>query len=197
VSFGDPVEDVMMVLTDLFGPPSDDQLYESPFEWEGYEGWTGPDRGVDACHRATVGDVCFDYICHVSWGDVGLWVTFSDLVVNEDADPGADDYWMQVLPNLRGYHYRAGDTVAWRRTVHGIGIGSTVSDLRQTYGDAITFGLGCGESVEFSVDDPDPADGGRINGQLVGTDSEAFSESGYVNPDATVLSLSAGAQSSC
>lgn len=186
----------MAVLVDLFGPPSSDQLYESPFKWEGYEGWTGPDRGVDASHMATVGYACFDYIHHVSWGDVGLWVTFSDLMVNEDADPGGDGCWLQVPPSLRCYDYRAGDTGPYVRTVQGIAVGSTVRELR-ALGDAVTFGLGCGDDVEFSIDDPDSTNGGVIRGSLLGTDGEAFAESGYLSPEVTVRSFSAGAQSSC
>jgi hypothetical protein len=187
VSFGDPVEDVMVVLTDLFGPPSSDQLYESPFDV--YDD-TGPDRGPEACNTLT-GYFCFDYIRHVSWGDVGLGVTFSDLMVNDDG------YWRQVPPNLRGYSYGAGDTGPTASTVHGITVGSTVKDL-QALGDEVTFGYDdCGGVVVFSINYSDSTSDGRINGYLLGTDSEAFSESGYVNPDATVLSLSAGAQSSC
>jgi hypothetical protein len=190
----------MAVLVDLFGPPSSDQLYESPFKWEGYEGWAETGRGVDACHRATVpifgGYGCFDYIRRVSWGDVGLWVVFSDLMVNEDADPGGDGYWLQVPPSLRGYVYGAGDTGPSARTAQGIAVGSTVKDLR-ALGDEVTFGQGCGDDLEFTINDPDSTSGGSINGYLPGTDSEAFRESGYINPDATVSSLNAGAQRSC
>jgi hypothetical protein len=147
---------------------------------------------------ATVGDVCFDHIRYVGWGDVGLWVTFSDLMVNEDADPGEGDdgYWLQVPPSLRGYSYRAGDTGPTASTVHGIAVESTVKDLR-ALGDEVTFGSGCGDDLEFSINDPDSAGGGSIYGYLPGTDSEAFQESGYINPDATVSSLSAGARTSC
>ena len=196
----------MANLVGLFGPPSYDQLYESPFEWEGYEGWTGPDRGVDACHMATVGYVCFDYIRQVSWRDVGLWVTFSDLMVNEDADPGDDDYWLQVPPNLRGYSYRASGTGATARTVGGITIGSTVADLRRVYGDAVSFALGCGDVPEYSVVDPSSTDGGRLYGFLslgYGEPGEwEIIESGHVDPasldpDGTVISIEAGAGSSC
>jgi hypothetical protein len=196
VSFGDPVEDVMSILTELFGPPSYDQLVESPFEL--LDGWTGPDRGVAACHMATVpifgGYGCFDYIRVTSWSDVGLRVVFSDLMVTPSGDDAA---YVEVPPSLRGYVYWAGDTGPSARTVQGIGVGSTVSEF-MALGDQVTFsGPGCGDNVEFSIDDPDSGDGGWISGILVGTDGEAFFESGYLNPDATIWWLNAGAQRSC
>jgi len=190
VSFGDPVEEVMAILVDLFGPPSYDRHEESPFE---SEDWTGPDRGPSACHVATVpifgGHICFDYIRVVWWEDDGLLVSFSDLVIDND------DY-VEVPPGLRGYVY-GGGTGPPARTADGIAVGSTVREL-QNLGDRVTyFGPGCGDNIEFSISDPDSTDGGTIHGVLVGTDPEAFHESGYVNPDATIRWLTAGAQRSC
>jgi hypothetical protein len=200
VAFGDPVEDVMAILIDLFGPPSYDQLLESPFELP--DGSTGPDRGVSACHFATVpifgGHICFDYIRATSWSDVGLSVVFSDLMVTPGGSYFGDaDFYVEVPPSLRGYVYRAGDMGPSARTVEGISVGSTVEDL-MALGDQVTFsGPGCGDNVGFTIHDPDSADGRWISGILVGTDGYAFLDTGYLNPDATVWWLSAGAQRSC
>jgi hypothetical protein len=186
----------MAILIDMFGPPSYDRFEESPFE---SEGWTGPDRGPVACHIATVpifgGYGCFDYIRVTSWSDVGLTVVFSDLMVNPWAKTIDDDY-VEVPPGLAGYVYGAGDTVPSARTAQGIAVGSTVKDLR-ALGDEVTFGFGCGDDVEFSIDDPDSANGGVIHGSLFGTDGEAFMESEYVNPEATIRWFIAGASRSC
>jgi hypothetical protein len=191
----------MTILTDLFGPPSSDQLLESPFE--PFEGWTGPDRGVDACH-ATTGFVCFDYIEFVVWGDLGLWVTFSDLTVNPEAVPGDEDYIHEVAPSLQGYIYSGGDSDQLAYTAEGITIGSTVAELRRVYGDAATFGLGCVEVPEFSVKDPSSAEGNWFRGSLEFDEPYEWKEldSGHVDPesldpDATVRQVEAGAQSSC
>lgn len=71
VSFGDPVEDVVAILTDLLGPASYDQLYEAPFDVP-VEGWHRGDSGPDACHYATTGYICFDYIRFMAWEAAGL-----------------------------------------------------------------------------------------------------------------------------
>jgi hypothetical protein len=190
VSFGDPVDDVASVLTDRLGPPSYDRVEESPFDTP-----LG-DNGPDACHYLT-GFVCFNYIRFVSWEDSGLWVTFTDLEVNETADPGSDDYWLQVPPSLRGYDYWAGDAGSSAQTPQGITIGSTVTDL-QALGEAVRFHSdACGEIVGFSIADPESVNDGFIRGSLDGADWEAFLESGYLNPAATVWHLDTGAQSSC
>jgi hypothetical protein len=199
VAFGDPVENVMTILTDLFGPPSYDQLLESPFDT--FEGSTGPDRGVAACHFATVpifgGHICFDYIRVTSWSDVGLSVVFSDLMVTPRGSNADDADYVEVPPSLRGYTYSAGDTGRFARTVQGIGVGSTVREL-MALGDQVTFsGPGCGDNVGFTIHDPDLGDGSWISGILVGTDGYAFLDTGYLNPDATVWWLNAGAQRSC
>jgi hypothetical protein len=129
---------------------------------------------------------------------MSAWVVFSDLMmVNEDADPGDDGYWLQVPPSLRGYSYRAGDTGPIASTVHGITVGSTVKDLR-ALGDIVTLGYdACGDIVGFTIADSGGTNEGQIWGNLEGTDPEAFEESGHLNPEATVQSLRAGAQSSC
>lgn len=202
VSFGDPVEDVMATLADLFGPPSYDRLVESPFQLP--DGWTGPDSGVAACHVATVpifgGHICFDYIRVASWSDIGLRVIFSDLMV---PPAGSDVDYVEVPPSLRGYGYRAGDFGPSAQTVQGVAVGTTVREL-VALGDQVAFlGPGCGDNVEFFIDVPNPADGGRVYGVL---DYESHAsdtlESGYLDPasldlDATVRWLAAGAQRSC
>jgi hypothetical protein len=192
VLFGDPMARVIAVLTDLFGDPSGDSIQESPF---GYEDET-PSK-IASCNTAT-GYACFDYLRFVSWGDMGLLLVFADLMVNEAADHGADDYYLQVPPNLQGYSYGGGDTGLTLTTAEVITTGSTVADLQDAYGDAVEFhSHTCGEVPEYTVTDPNSANGGMFGGLLGGTDWETFEESGYLNPDATVESIRAGAKSSC
>lgn len=196
VSFGDPVDDVVAILTDLLGPASHDHVEESPFEVP-IEGWHRGDSGPDACHYATTGYICFDYIRFMAWEAAGLSVSFSDLAIDRRASPDDDQPWVQVPPGLQSYSYRAGDTEPLWHTTHGITIGSTVTEL-QALGDLVTFHFNaCGDSVDFAIADPDGTNEGQIWGYLDGTDWEAFIESGLVDPEATVQSFQAGAQSSC
>lgn len=122
-------------------------------------------------------------------------VVFTDSAF--EAVASSDDItWVEAPPGFRSYSYWAGATGQSALTIHGMEIGSTVSDL-QALGDAVTFEPLCGMEVGFTISDPDSASGGRIYGDLLGVDSEDFGESGYLNPDARVSTLSAGAQSSC
>ena len=189
----------MATLADLCGRPSYDMLVESPFPLP--DDWTGPDSGVNACHVATVpifgGHICFDYIRVVSWDDIGLGVVFSDLMVTAGGNNADYSAYVKVPPGLRGYTYRAGDEGPSARTVQGIAVGSTAREL-MALGDQVTFsGPGCGDNVEFTIHDPGSVNGGQIHGILIGTDGYAFAESGYLNPDATIWWLDAGAQRSC
>jgi hypothetical protein len=195
VSFGDPVDDVVAILTELLGPSSSDHVEESPFEIA--EGWNRGERGPDACHAVTTGDICFDYIRYMFWDDVGLGVMFSDLAVNHEAHPDEEQPWVQVSPSLQRYGYHGGEVDPLAYTTHGLTIGSTVTDL-QALGNLVTFHFNaCSDSVDFAIADPDGTNGGRIWGYLHGTDWEAFIESGFIDPEATVRSFHAGAQSSC
>jgi hypothetical protein len=204
VSFGDPVGDAVGTLTELLGPASRDRTVESPFEVP--EGWSRGDRGPDACHVATTGYICFDYIRFMSWDDAGLWVVLSDLAVEHAANPDDDRSWVEVPPSLQGYSYRGGDGHPLAYTTLGITIGSTVADLGRVYGDAVNFGMGCVDVPEYSVVDSSSADGGRFYGSLNLSHDEPgewdILESGYVDPasldpDGSVSSIRAGARSSC
>lgn len=201
VVFGDPVENVMTILTDLFGPPSYDRLLESPFD--AFADTGGPYRGPNACNTLT-GHVCFDYIRFVSWGDVGLGVVFADSTF--EAAASSDDVTLvKAPPGFRGYTYSGGDGDQLAHTAEGITIGSTVADLRRVYSDAVTFGLDvCGEVPEFSVKDPSSAESGWFRGSLEFDEHCEWKmlDSGHVDPesldpDATVRLVAAGVQSSC
>jgi hypothetical protein len=162
VSFDDPVAEVVAILTGLLGPASYDQVEESPFEvpWEG--GWSRGDSGPDACHAVTTGYICFDYIRFMAWETAGLWVIFSDLMVNEEANLGGDGGWVKVPPSLQGYSYRGGDVGPVAYAAHGITIGSTVTEL-QALGDLVTFHFNaCGDSVDFAIADPDGTNEGDL-----------------------------------
>ena len=193
VSFGDPVDDVMTILTEHFGAPTNDQLYESPFAVPA--GWD--DRGPRACHVATTGNVCFDYIRFVWWDSVGLGVLFSDIEANPEVAPDDDGYWVQVPPSFQGYRYRGHDESAPLYTMHGITVGSTAEDLL-SLGPVVSFNwTPCGGQVEFSISDQGASGGGFIYGLLDDQDSEAFKESSVPNENAKILSLNAGQSNSC
>jgi tetratricopeptide (TPR) repeat protein len=181
VSFGDPMDNVLATLSDLFGPPVDFVDAESPFE-----GGEFGDRGPFACTEHW-GYVCFDYVRTV-WWDVGVQLVFADFTVNESADPVDDDYYLQVPPNVRGYSYFGLLGSDWA-TAEGLTIGSTVADIHNLYGDAVRFGMSCGEvTTHFFLVDHD------IGGVLLGDDPEILAEFGYVDPDATVAIIYAGMQ---
>jgi hypothetical protein len=190
VSFGDPVDDVMAILTEQFGAPTRDDLYESPFEVPA--DWDRGDRGPSACHVGTTGNVCFDYIRFVWWEQEGLSVLFSDIEANPEATTGDEDYWTQVPPSFRGYGYR-GSEIASLYTAHGITVGSTTEDLL-TLGSIVSFGWdACGGYVDFRISDQ----GKAVRGLLDDQDFEAFDETGVANESATVVSLEAGQRGSC
>jgi hypothetical protein len=192
VSFGDPVDDVMAVLTEHLGVPTYDQVHESPFEVP--YGWDN--RGPQACHGATHGHICFDYIRFVGWGDVGLSVLFSDIEANPESTPDDDGYWTQVPPSFQGWGY-GGNPGAPLHTAHGITVGSTTQDLL-LLGPIVTFNWdGCGWQAGFAIAGEGRSDEGRIYGLLDYEDFEAFEETGIPREDARVLSLNAGQSGSC
>jgi hypothetical protein len=196
VSFGDPVDDVLATLTGLFGTPTQDDLYESPFDVPA--GWQGDDRGPDACFVGTgTGYTCFDYLRFVDWDEIGLFLVFSDLGTNPDVDPSDNDYFVQIPPSFQGYDYSWGEGGPLLYTADGITTGSTVTELLGL-GDRIEFAwTECGELVDFVIADPGTADGGYIWGTLDDYDYEGFQTSGLPRDNATVQYLHAGAGGSC
>lgn len=199
---GDPVDDVLTILSDRFGAPSHDWFYESPFDVP--PGWEGEERGPDACHEGThTGLVCFDYLRTVGWDDVGLYVLFTDLVVNPEAgSDNVEDHWIQVAPSLQGYGYAGGGTPILY-TADGITVGSPAVDLL-SLGDRIMFWWNeCGEGLEFRILDTgesteqftwtDP----MMWGSLDDGDFNHFDETSLPREGAVVRSLGVGQRSSC
>lgn len=190
-TFGDPMDDVRVALTDLFGPPSSEQAMEAPFD-----GGEGPGGGTQTCNTA-VGYPCFDSIRFLIWDDVGLSVVIGDWEV---ARTGDDDYEQELVhaaPNLRGYTYWGGDASLTLYTATGITIGSTVEDLAAAFGNALGFGPRCGEILEFYVTiDAEGLIG--IRGELSGVHldpAEITIET--ISSDTQVLSISAGPIGNC
>lgn len=195
VSFGDHVDDVMVVLVDRLGAASNDDVYESPFA--NLAGWNGDDRGPAACHVATGGYGCFDYLRLVWWEDAYFGVVFSDLEVDTNAVPGDKDYPVQVPPSFHGYHYGGGDESPLLYTGDGITVGSPIADLLRL-GDRVSFSWNpCGSVVEFAIDGGPEATEPFIHGSLDDHDVVTFEATGQPNPNATVQSLRAGMVSSC
>jgi hypothetical protein len=194
VSFGDPADEVMAVLVEHFGAPNHDELHESPFAIP--LGWHGADRGPDACHVATHGNICFDYLRFAWWENQRFWVLFSDIEANPEAAPDDDGYWVQVPPSFQGYGY-GGNESAPLYTAHGITVGSTAEDLL-SLGPIVSFNwTPCGGQVEFTISDPGQAVEGSIRGLLDDQDFETFEETGMPNERARILTLDAGQSSSC
>ena len=192
VSFGDPMYQVMVVLTEHLGAPPYDYIVDAAT----VSSVSGGDSGFNACQSVT-GYPCFDYARFVGWGNVGLLVVFADLTTNDVANPGDGDHLAQVPPNFRGYSYGGGDDGASFHTLQGITVGSSVAQLL-ALGDKVRFWADdCPKAVAFAIAEEPPVDDGAIRGWLDGTDWDAFRDSGYLNPGATVQSLEAGARGSC
>lgn len=193
VSFGDPVDEALSLLIERFGTPSTDDLYESPFDvpadWDS--------RGPDACHWATTGYVCFDYIRTVWWEDSGLWVLFSDISFDSELETDDPDYFIQVPPSFQGYSYKGSEEGSPLYTADGITVGSKAEDLL-SLGPLVSFSWNpCGDNVDFSIRDREGDDEDRLLGNLDDQDFEAFDEAGVPNARARVRSLSAGQSGSC
>ncbi len=193
VSFGDPMDDVIAILTGALGEPSSDIVMEAPFD-SGYE---GIDRGPMACNTAT-GYACFEYLRWMSWKETGLGVTFLDVREDPGAEAGEDDYYPQAPPNLQAYSYWGGEADGLFATIRGVTVGTTVEEL-QKLGDDVRFSSdACGGVIAFGIVDPTASNGivwGWLDAQS--GEWERFEESGALNPGATVASLGAGARSSC
>lgn len=191
-SFGEPVDEVLALLTERLGPPTEDESYESPFEVP--TGWQGDERGPDACHAGSPGYVCFDYVRTVWWEEPILWVLFSDLEVDSEAVPGDDDYWAQVPASFQGYSYSGGEPLY---TVDGITVGSTTAELL-SLGPLVSFEWNpCGDSVDFTITEEGETKEGLVRGSLDDGDFEAFDETGFPKRDARVRSIGAGLGGSC
>ncbi len=192
VSFGEPVDEVLTLLTERLGPPTEDELYESPFEVP--SGWQGDERGPDACHAGSPGYICFDYVRTVWWEEPRLWVLFSDLEVDSEAVPGDDDYWVQVPASFQGYGYSGGGSLY---TVDGITVGSTTAELL-SLGPLVSFEWNpCGDFVDFTITEGGESKEGLVRGSLDDGDFGAFDETGIPKRDARVRSLGAGQRGSC
>jgi hypothetical protein len=188
VTFDDPVDEAIATLTKLFGPPSSDWVTQSPF------GVAEGDSGPAACNTLT-GYPCFDYIRFLIWDDVGMSVVIGDWVVTRTGDDYYDRERAQAAPNLRGYSYWGGDSGPVLFTAEGITIGSTVEDLAAAFGEDL--GFDCGEILEFSV--TIDAEGRKgVRGHLSGVYLDASLVTiEAIDRDTEVLSIGAGAASSC
>lgn len=192
VSFGDPMDQVIDVLTEHLGAPS----YDDTVDAATVSSVSGGDSGFNVCQSVT-GYPCFDYARFVGWHTVELLVVFADLTMNEEVNPGDSDYLAQVPPNFRGYSYGGGDTGAPFHTPQGITAGSSVAELL-ALGDQVRFWADdCPEAVAFEIAADPSADDGTIRGWMDSTDWDAFRDSSHLNPGATVRSLEAGARGSC
>lgn len=171
----------------------------------------GPADSDITSHRSEVGAppggacyggyACDEYVRVLEWDALGLWVVISDLWLK----PGHDVPPQPIPMTFVSYMYTGGDSDVIETpegirqanlfTPEGIGIGSTVTDLNAAYGDSLSFGLGCGESVEFHVS----VDDGFMAGSLTGADSHPDNGTAVepVNPEATVRSITAGTGGSC
>jgi hypothetical protein len=133
VLFGDPVDDVMAMMTRLLGEPQSDTVWEAPFGEEGELG-----SGLEACWSA-LGTACFGYLRVVEWERVGLTIVFSDSEVSLPVSDYYDRELQPAEPNFRGYRYSDRNAELTLFTEHGITVGSTVGELVDAYGDRLGF----------------------------------------------------------
>lgn len=172
----------------------------------------GPADSDVTSHRSEVGAppggpcyggyACDEYVRVLSWDALGLGVVISDLWLQ----PGGDRPPPVVPMTFVSYMYTGGDSDVIETpegirqadlfTPEGIGIGSTVTDLRAAFGNTVGFSSeGCG-GPEFYVF----VDGEfQIGGSLIGADSHPDNGTAVepVNPEATVHSITAGTGGSC
>lgn len=186
VTVGDPMDSAVAALAGLLGSPSFDQVTEAPFGDEGEMG-----SGMMACWTAT-GTTCIDYLRVVGWDGVGLWVLFSDWTRSA---PSSEDWEPEPAPpNLRGYEYRGGPDQVVLSTYVGVTVDSTVGDLVEAYGDALTFSYDeCAFNIAgFYVVDLTEYAG--YDGHNSGIDWGLWGEfSGLPDsPEATLVSIGAG-----
>jgi len=105
VSFGDPMEETLVALVANFGPPSEDNIVESPF-------------GTDFPY----GYSATDYLRPTTWDEpVSLSVVFSDY---------AGYFRTDGLVHFINWDYRGDELV----TSSGQGVGATVVALKDEYG---------------------------------------------------------------
>lgn len=110
VALGDPAEDVIAALSGVYGPPDEDT------------GWTA--------HSGECTDTVSRFV-----GYDRLYVLFSE---------GPTEYGAAGQPHLLGYFVVSGSVEDLTgeyglgpQTAEGIGVGSTVADLRAVYGDGL------------------------------------------------------------
>jgi hypothetical protein len=184
VLFGDPVDDVMAMMTRLLGEPQSDTVWEAPFGEEGELG-----SGPEAC-RSALGTVCFEYLRVVEWERVGLTIVFSDSEVSLPVSDYYDRELQPAEPNFRGYRYSDRNAELPLFTEHGITVGSTVGELVDAYGDRLGFSEDpcANETSGFYV---------VVDGEgLIGLRGELSAAPN--TPDAVVRSIVAGLfQSNC
>jgi hypothetical protein len=165
VSFGDPMEVALAVLVARFGPPSEDIIIESPF-------------GTDFPH----GYSATDYFRHTFWDEpVSLSVVFSD----------HDRYFRtDGLVHFINWAYWGDELV----TSEGLGVGATVAELKEQYGQDLLIHPHCIEigycdfgEWTFSINPP-PATG--LGAQFVGLEGSFVTDP--VDPQTQVGTWRAG-----
>jgi hypothetical protein len=116
VSFGDRMDDVLAILTDLLGPPTFDEVH------------------TDVMTRFDVSGeaIPFGYYRRVGWSPPGLGLEFVDWDVSgAPLDRPVFTYWAADGP---------------LRTAEGVGPGSLRADMAEVYGDdARAWSEDCGE----------------------------------------------------
>ncbi len=167
VGFGDPVEGVIDLLTILLGLPSSDRA-ESPWSTSG------------ECFAAT-GYPCDDYFRVLTWDEPGLSVLFSDDVYLRTADdvPFVPD----GKPHFAGWLVE-GATGFRLTTPDGVGVGSSVQELREVYGE---------EALGFSTCRVVPP----IGWYVVFAGYRGYLSGDQSNPDVVLTGLRSGIRPNC
>jgi hypothetical protein len=120
-SFGDPLDEVLAVLSEAIGPPSE-VIRDQEAMIEPSMGQYG--GGPDATSVLAI------------WDDVGLLVAFSDYPFYRDDDVIHMSGWMV---------FASSPVSAAAHTAEGIGVGSTFAQVQAVYGDQFIWGDGeCG-----------------------------------------------------
>lgn len=117
VDFGAPMDAAVEALTGLLGPPARDEVHETP-----------PQPDVEIFE--VVGYPARVYARFMSWERPDLQVMFSD----------ADGFRDDGEPHLNGWVYHGpGEYGPELVTAAGIGVGATVPELEEAYGDDVTL----------------------------------------------------------
>lgn len=167
VDFGDSVEEVVDLLTALFGPVSSD--------WE-----VPPVPTSQECFKAT-GYSCDDYFRVVAWDQVGLSALFSDQVyLRTSNDP---PFVPDGFPHFAGWLVEGG-TGARLTTPERISVGSSVQELREVYGE---------EALGFSTCQVEPP----IGWYVVFSGYRGYLSGDQSNPDVVLTGLRSGIRPNC